>query len=504
MAGVRAVGVAAATANQAAHLRPPLGNIIRTFRYRDSHSRSLVEHNLSPSSTRKRCRHDHARSATSPSCDTASTENALDLSSRQPPSIPPPLQGVKVVDLTRVLAGPYCTMLLADLGADVIKIEHPKGGDDTRAWGPPFAQPSSKSSLPPPPKGKEDYWASLPPESAYFLSVNRSKRSITVDLKSREGLAIIKRLVQQADVVVENYLPGKLASMGMGYEQMKGWKHDIIYASITGYGQTGPFSPSAGYDVVIAADAGLFHITGEADRPPVKIGVAMTDLTTGLYVHGAIMAALIGRSKTGQGVHIDASLFESQIASLANIASNYLIAGQEAGRHGTSHPSIVPYQVFPTKDGFLMVGAGNDGQFKLLASLLGRPDLAADSRYSTNIARVAHRDGLIALLSSLLQQHTSADWLAQINGRIPAAPIRNIAQTFAHPQARARGVVTQVDHPRAGRIKIASPAVQYGESKMPVTRPPPVLGQHTDEVLAELAYSEDEVRALRQAGAIGR
>lgn len=234
-------------------------------------------------------------------------------------------------------------MLLADLGADVIKVEHPKGGDDTRSWLPPFAQPEP-SSLPKAPKGKEEYWDSLPPESAYFLSVNRSKRSITVDLKSQEGKNIIYELVKKADVVVENYLPGKLASMGLGYEDLKKHKPDIIYASLTGYGQTGSYSDKAGYDVIIAADAGLMHITGEPDRPPVKIGVAMTDLTTGLYVHGAIMAALIGRAQTGKGVHIDASLFESQIASLANIASNYLIAGQEASRHGDRHPSIVPYQ----------------------------------------------------------------------------------------------------------------------------------------------------------------
>ncbi len=246
------------------------------------------------------------------------------------------------------------------------------------------------------------------------------------------------------------------------------------------------------------------HSTGEPDRPPVKIGVAMTDLTTGLYVHGAIMAALIGRATTGQGVHIDASLFESQIASLANIASNYLIAGQEAGRHGTSHPSIVPYQVLPTRDGFLMVGAGNDGQFKHLCGVLGEPALAADPLYASNSARVANRDTLIPRLSELLRKRDSEEWLRALNGRIPAAPIRNIAGTFSHPQAVARGVTTQVDHPRAGRITIAAPAVRYGEGKMQVTRPPPVLGQHTDEILAELGYDESKVQELRDAGAIGQ
>lgn len=395
-------------------------------------------------------------------------------------------------------------MLLADLGADVIKIEHPKGGDDTRSWLPPFAEPPNPP--PAPPAGKEDYWSSLPPESAYFLSVNRSKRSITVDLKSPAGKKIIYDLVRTADVVVENYLPGKLASMGLGYEDMKKVKPDIIYASLTGYGQTGSYRDKAGYDVIIAADAGLMHITGEPDGPPVKIGVAMTDLTTGLYVHGAIMAALLGRQKTGKGVHIDASLFESQIASLANIASNYLIAGKEAGRHGDKHPSIVPYQTFQAKDGRIMLGAGNDGQFRFLCKLLNRPELSEDERYATNAARVANRDTLIPLLDKLLGERTVQEWCDMIDGKIPAAPIRNIRGTFEeHPQSKDRKVVEDVDHPRAGRIKIVAPAVRYGGGKMKVTRPPPVLGEHTDEVLMqELGMSEDEVRELRKNGAIGQ
>ncbi|SPO23453.1 related to alpha-methylacyl-coa racemase [Ustilago trichophora] len=434
------------------------------------------------------------------SIDTTASSSATD-----GPSIPPPLKGIRIVDLTRVLAGPYCTMLLADLGADVIKVEHPRGGDDTRAWLPPFAKPPTGKDAPQPPAGKEDYWASLPPESAYFLSVNRSKRSITVDLKSAAGKKIIYDLVAKADVVVENYLPGKLASMGLGYEDLKKIKPDIIYASLTGYGQTGSYRDKAGYDVIIAADAGMMHITGEADRPPVKIGVAMTDLTTGLYVHGAIMAALLGRAQTGKGVHIDASLFESQIASLANIASNYLIAGQEAGRHGDKHPSIVPYQTFQAKDGRIMLGAGNDGQFKFLSHLLGRPELASDPRYATNAARVEHRDTLIPLLDELLQQKTVQEWCDLINGKIPAAPIRNIKGTFdEHPQSKDRKVVAEVEHPRAGKIKIVAPAVRYGGGKMKITRPPPVLGQHTDEVLMEeLGLSAEDVAQLRKAGSIG-
>ncbi|KAK0550403.1 hypothetical protein OC846_003670 [Tilletia horrida] len=403
-------------------------------------------------------------------------------------------------------------MLLSDLGADVIKIEHPKGGDDTRSWGPPFA---------PAPKSDEDalaiarragveepkpHWKDLPPESAYFLCVNRGKRSVTVDMKKPEGREILHKLVKDADVL--NYLPGKLKSYGLDYETCKSINPGIVYASITGYGQTGPYASSPGYDVVIAADAGLMHITGEADRPPVKIGVAMTDLTTGLYTHGAIMAALLGRAKTGKGVHIDASLFESQIASLANIASNYLIAGVEAGRHGTAHPSIAPYQVFPTKDGFIMIGAGNDGQFSTLSRLLGAPDLATDPRFLTNRDRVAHRAILIDTLNELLSQRTSEEWLDTFRNapppHFPVAPIRDMKGTFQHPQTKARGMTQTLKHPRAGDVQVVSPAVSYGGGKMPLSRPPPVLGQHTDEVLSELGYSQDDISGLRQSGAIGQ
>ncbi|KAK0525098.1 hypothetical protein OC834_005285 [Tilletia horrida] len=429
-------------------------------------------------------------------------------------SIPQPLQGIKVLDLTRILAGPASTMLLSDLGADVIKIEHPKGGDDTRSWGPPFA-PSPQSDEEALAVAQEagvdqpkPHWKSLPPESAYFLCVNRGKRSVTVDMKNPEGRKILHNLVKSADVLVENYLPGKLKSFGLDYESCQKLNPGIIYASITGYGQTGPYASSPGYDVVIAADAGLMHITGEADRPPVKIGVAMTDLTTGLYTHGAIMAALLGRAKTGKGVHIDASLFESQIASLANIASNYLVAGVEAGRHGTAHPSIAPYQVFPTKDGFIMIGAGNDGQFKTLTKLLGAPELATDPRFVTNGARVANRTVLINLLNNLLSPRTSEEWLDLFRNapppHFPVAPIRDMRGTFEHPQAQARSMTQTLKHPRAGEIKVVSPAVSYGGGKMPLSRPPPVLGQHNDEVLSELGYSAKQIEQLRASGAVGQ
>ncbi|CAO1623646.1 unnamed protein product [Sympodiomycopsis kandeliae] len=419
-------------------------------------------------------------------------------------SIPPPLEGIRVLDLTRVLAGPYCTMLLSDLGADVIKIENPKGGDDTRAWAPPGAESIPSNEYPPDLSPEEKQrWASLPPESAYFLSVNRGKRSLTLDLKNPDAQSIMHRLIEQSDVVIENYLPHKLDKMGLGYEQVSKIKPDIIYASLTGYGQTGPYSDSPGYDVIIAADAGLMHITGESDRPPVKIGVAMTDLTTGLYVHGAIMAALIGRYKNGKGVHIDASLFESQIASLANIASNYLVAGKEANRMGHAHPSIVPYQVFQTKDSSLMVGAGNDRQFGYLCQAIEQPQLATSDEYSSNGARVANRETLIQLLSDVFKSQTNDYWLARLEKKLPIAPVRNIQETFHHPQAIARNVVSEVQHPRIGNLKLTSPAVTYGQGKMPITRPPPVLGQHNIQVLREIGFSKSDIQQLQASGAVG-
>ncbi|KAI0074041.1 CAIB/BAIF family enzyme [Panus rudis PR-1116 ss-1] len=407
--------------------------------------------------------------------------------------IPPPLRGVKIVDLTRVLAGPTATMLLADLGADVIKVEESTRGDDTRTWSPPSA-----------PKLEDAPAPHLPPESAYFLAANRNKRSITVNFKKPEGLEIVHKLIEQSDVLVENYISGKLATMGLGWEDCKKINPRLIYASITGYGQTGPYRTAAGYDVVIEGEAGLMHITGEPDGPPCKVGVAVTDIATGLYAHGAIMAALISRQQTGKGVWIDCNLFESQIAGLANIASNYLIAGKEAGRHGTSHPSIVPYQVFPCKDGFIMIGAGNDKQFKLLAEkILKRPELATDTKFSTNEARVTNRAEIVQIITDTHMQHNRDHWLKELSGLgVPHGPINNIKQTFEHPQAVARGVTVEVEHPRAGKIKMVAPAVTYNGKRMPVTRPPPYLSQHTEEVLGELGYDSERIAQLRKKGVI--
>ncbi|EKM51552.1 uncharacterized protein PHACADRAFT_199064 [Phanerochaete carnosa HHB-10118-sp] len=389
--------------------------------------------------------------------------------------IPPPLKGIKIVDLTRVLAGPTATMLLADLGADVIKVEEVTRGDDTRAWNPPSA-----------PRTEDGPASHLPPESAYFLAVNRNKRSITVDFKQPEGLAIVHRLISQADVLVENYISGKLATIGLGWEDCRKINPRLIYTSITGYGQTGPYAKAAGYDVVIEAEAGLMHITGEPNGPPCKVGVAATDVATGLYAHGAIMAALLSRQQTGKGVWIDCNLFESQVAGLANIASNYLIAEQEAGRHGTSHPSIVPYQY-----GYV--------QFGLLASkILKRPELLSDPKFSSNAARVANRAEIVKIITDTLMEHNRDHWLKEFDGLgVPFGPINNIKQTFGHPQAVARGVTVAIEHPRAGKIKMVAPAVTYNGQRMPVNRPPPYLSQHTDEVLYELGYNSSQIEGFR-------
>ncbi|KAG0271098.1 hypothetical protein BGZ95_001150 [Linnemannia exigua] len=401
-----------------------------------------------------------------------------------------PLDGIRILDLTRVLAGPYCTQILGDLGAEVIKVENPKGGDDTRAWGPPFAG----NQHDPADRG----------ESAYFLSVNRNKKSITVNFQTKEGQAIIHDLVKRCDILVENYVPGKLQKYGLGYEQVKELNPKLIYASITGYGQTGPYATRPGYDCIIEAEAGLMHITGESTGPPVIVGVAVIDLTTGLYAHGAIMAALLARAKTGRGQHIDCSLLDSQLATLSDIGSSYLISGQEPHRWGASHPTIVPYQAFPTRDSRIMISGGNDGQFKTLCRILGLEHLPTDIRFRTNSDRVKHRDELIKIMTERLQEYDNQHWLKAFEGQgVPFTTINDFAHTFAHPQVVARKMVQEVEHPKAGKLKLIGIPVKYSESKPSVRLPPPLLGQHTQEILRDvLHYGAEKVDSLAAAGAI--
>ncbi|KAM8967693.1 succinyl-CoA:glutarate CoA-transferase [Pelodytes ibericus] len=370
-------------------------------------------------------------------------------------------------------------MILGDLGADVIKVERPGPGDDTRSWGPPF----------------------VGTESAYFLSVNRNKKSIAVNMKHPTGTKIIQELSRTCDVFIENYIPGKLAEMGLGYNDINAVAPHIVYCSITGYGQTGPLFKRAGYDAVACAMSGLMHITGPEDGDPVRPGVAMTDLATGLYAHGAIMAGLIQRSKTGKGIHIDCNLLSSQVACLSHIAANFLIAGIEAKRWGTAHGSIVPYQSFRSKDGYLVIGAGNDQQFSTVCKVLELPELMDDSRFKTNELRVQHRKELLSIISARFSEKNTTEWLQLFEGAgIPYGPINNLKQVFSEPQVAHNGLILEMNHPTAGKISVPGPAVRFSEFDMSNPMPPPLIGQHTVEVLkANLGYDDDYIAELIKA-----
>ncbi|XP_067341697.1 succinate--hydroxymethylglutarate CoA-transferase isoform X2 [Channa argus] len=393
-----------------------------------------------------------------------------------------PLDGVRVLDLTRVLAGPFATMILGDLGAEVIKVERPGAGDDTRAWGPPF----------------------IASESVYYLSVNRNKKSIAVDLKHPGGAKIIQELSGVCDVLVENYLPGKLHQMGLGYEQLSRMNPQLIYCSISGYGQTGPQSQSPGYDSIASAVSGMMHITGPEDGDPVRPGVAMTDLATGLYAHGAIMAALLQRHKTGTGVHIDCNLLSSQVSCLSHVAANYLNAGKEARRWGTAHESIVPYQGFKTKDGHIVVAAGNDKQFVKVCQVLELMELTEEANYKTNKLRVQHRKTLLHALSQRFLQEKTADWLRRFQGSgVPVGPINSIKEVFSNPQVKHNGLIQDMNHPTAGCITVPGPAVRFSSFSPSGPMPPPLIGQHTVQVLREtLCYSDEVIKTLLESRAV--
>ncbi|WEW55021.1 CoA-transferase family III protein [Emydomyces testavorans] len=418
-----------------------------------------------------------------------------------------PLAGIRVLDMTRVLAGPYCTQILGDLGADVIKVEHPVRGDDTRAWGPPYAKYK---------EGAKDG----PGESAYYLAVNRNKKSLALSFVDPRGIEILHKLVKDADVLVENYIPGSLKKYKLDYETLSALNPRLIYASITGYGQTGPYSQRAGYDVMVEAEMGLMHVTGSRDGPPVKVGVAVTDLTTGLYTSNAIMAAVLARMRTGKGQHIDSALSDCQVATLSNLASSALISGQkDSGRWGTAHrkfagrlaksiwltvvASIAPYRGYKTKDGDILLGGGNDKLFGILCERLGHPEWTTDARFVTNNLRVKHREELDGLIEDTLKQKTTQEWLETLEGSgMPYSAVNDIQGTLNHSHVRARGMVQEVEHPVCGRIKLVNTPIKYSHATPGIRTPPPTLGQHTDEILQDLGFDSEKIDQLRQDGIV--
>ncbi|MBT5577211.1 MAG: CoA transferase [Porticoccaceae bacterium] len=403
-----------------------------------------------------------------------------------------PLAGYKVLDMSRVLAGPWAGQMLADLGAEVIKIERPSVGDDTRHWGPPYLQNSDGTST---------------QDAAYFFCTNRGKKSVTVDITQPEGQAIIRQLASQSDVLIENYKVGGLAKYGLDYDSLQALNPQLIYCSITGFGQTGPYAQRPGYDFLIQGMGGLMSITGEPDEQqggPVKVGVAVTDIFTGLYAANAIQGALLERHQSGLGQHIDLALLDVQAAVLANQASNYLIGGQVPERLGNAHPNIVPYQAFATADGHIILAVGNDSQFERLSQVLQQPQWALDPSYQTNAARVKNRQQLCASISQQLSVGNSSDWLRLFTEhQIPCGPINRIDEVFEDPQILARDMLVKVADKRAGEIKLVGNPINYSRSQIDYAVPPPELGDDTASVLGEtLEFSQAELDALRKKSII--
>jgi crotonobetainyl-CoA:carnitine CoA-transferase CaiB-like acyl-CoA transferase len=378
--------------------------------------------------------------------------------------------------------------MLADLGAEVIKIERPGSGDDTRAWGPPYMPDQSGAAT---------------SEAAYFHSANRGKQSVSIDIAQARGQALIRDLVEHCDVFIENFKVGGLKKYGLDYASLQALNSKLVYCSITGFGQDGPYAQRAGYDFMIQAMGGMMSVTGAADGEPQKIGVALADVTTGLYAANAIQAALIHQLKTGQGQYIDMALLDVQVATLANQAMNFLATGNNPRRYGNAHPNIVPYQSFQCSDGFIILAVGNDAQFTRFCELAGKPELAADERYLTNSARVRNRDSLLPEVSEIMQAKSSADWLEQLNQRgIPCGPINNLDQVFADPQVRHRGLQLELAHPTAGRVASVASPIKLSQTAIEYRRAPPLLGEHTDEVLGRLLKLDDDAIATLRAAAI--
>ncbi len=418
------------------------------------------------------------------------------------------LDGIRILDLSRVLAGPWCTQTLADLGADVVKVERPAaadhpGGDDTRGWGPPFLRGRDGADT---------------PESAYYLGANRNKRSITCDIATPDGQALMRELAARADVFVENYKVGDMARYGLDFASLQAINPRLVYCSITGFGQTGPYKDRAGYDYAIQGMGGLMSVTGERDDlpggGPQKVGVAVADLFTGLYATVAIQAALRHAERTGQGQHIDMALLDTQVAMLANLGANYLVRGREdgkvPGRAGNAHINIVPYQVFevaPAADGqpqHIILAVGNDSQFAKFCGVAGRPELATDERFARNQSRVRHRATLVPILEAIFKTRTKADWLAALEAaKVPGGPINNLAEVFADPQVQHRSMVQRWQHPLADAVDLVASPLKLSATPVRSDLPPPLLGEHTEAVLADwLGASADRVADLRQRGIV--
>jgi crotonobetainyl-CoA:carnitine CoA-transferase CaiB-like acyl-CoA transferase len=403
------------------------------------------------------------------------------------------LDGIRVLDLSRVLAGPWCTQTLADLGADVIKIERPGTGDDTRTWGPPFL------------KDRDGHDTA---EAAYYLGTNRNKRSVTCDIARPEGQALVRELALHCHVFVENFKVGDMARYGLDYASLRALNPRIVYCSVTGFGQTGPYRERAGYDYAIQGIGGLMSITGERDDlggGPQKVGVAVADLFTGMYSTVGILAALRHAERTGEGQHVDMALLDTQVAMLANLGANYLVSGKVPGRAGNAHQNIVPYQVFevaPAADGskdHVIIAVGNDGQFAKYCQVAGHPEIANDPRFAKNQDRVRNRAVLVPLLEAIMKLRTKAEWLSSLEAaKVPCGAINNLAEVFADPQVQARGMVHRWEHPLAGPVNLVASPIKLSGTPVRAEVPPPLLGQHTTEVLAEvLGWDEQRIAALR-------
>lgn len=382
------------------------------------------------------------------------------------------LKGIKIVDLTRVLAGPFCTMILGDLGADVIKIEAPGGSDETRGWGPP----------------------DVGGESAYYLCTNRNKRALTLNLKKSEARDVLRHLLKDADVVINNFRTGTMEKWGLGYEALAEINPRLIYASISGFGQTGPYKDIPGYDYIVQAMGGMMSITGSEETGPMKVGVAIADVATGLYATIGILAALHERKQSGRGQMIDLALFDAQISLLVNVASNYLVSGNTPKRYGNAHPNIVPYQLFSAADIDMVVAVGNDGQFRKLCALLGKEEWGQDVRFATNSSRLAHREELCGLLQVELSKRPAAEWLALLtDAGVPNAPVYDLKQLFDDPHVQAREMKVEMDHPTVGSIPMVGTPLKLSRTPVQIRQHPPMAGEHTRDILLEHGFGQEQI-----------